>query len=285
MEENRDLAVITALQDDIAEYEYDTLIALAEHADKMVIALKKIMNAALRITTWMDWVLIGGKPYLQETGATKVATLFGIGWEILNVSRELDEGYPSFTYRIRFMMGKKKIECDGSRSGKEDFFTGRGRSKGPDEIDANDVKMSAYTNCLNNGIKRLIPGLRNIDCADLENAGVDVKRLAGYTFKEGAKGGKGKGAENSGLVCAACSVAITQKVASYSESKYGAPYCMDCQKKAAAGTLPKETAKPTGQKPAQAAKPSTSAAAEQERLPWDGQGAPPPDDGEAPGGR
>jgi hypothetical protein len=71
---------------------------------------------------------------------------------------------------------------------------------------------------------------------------------------------------------------------------------MNCQKKAAAGTLPKEPAKPTGQKPAQASQPSTSAAqakpstakpaaAEQEHLPWDGQGAPPPDDGEAPGGR
>lgn len=37
-------------------------------------------------------------------------------------------------------------------------------------IDERDVKMAAYTNCLNNGIKRLIPNLRNIDVATLENS-------------------------------------------------------------------------------------------------------------------
>jgi hypothetical protein len=296
MDVRNETAMITTLPDDIAQYDYEGIMVMAERADKLVAALNKIMNAAIKITTHFDWVLIGGKPYLQESGATKVARLFGISWRIMEgyPKCSLDSGYPSWEYRMEFRMGNTVIEAEGSRTGKDDFFTGRSENKkGADQIDSNDVKKSAYTNCLNNGIKRLLPGLRNIDVAVLEAGGVDTKRLAGYTFKEGTKGGTGKSAGASGIKCAACGVAITQTVASYSESKYSKPYCMDCQKKAAAGTLPKETAKPaaTGQKPAQATEPSTCATqakpatAVQEHLPWDGQGSPPPDDGDVPGGR
>jgi hypothetical protein len=221
MDENKSIQVMTTLPEDIADYDYDSIVVMAERADKLLDALNKIMRAAIKITSHFDWVLIGGKPYLQESGATKVARLFGISWQISEgyPKCSLDGGYPSWEYRMEFQMGKTTIECEGSRTGKDDFFTGRSENKkGADEIDSNDVKKSAFTNCLNNGIKRLLPGLRNIDVTTLEAGGVDVGRLSGYTFKDGSKGGKGKGAENSGLVCAACGVAITQKVASYSES-------------------------------------------------------------------
>ncbi|MCQ2602368.1 MAG: hypothetical protein MJ193_00430, partial [Clostridia bacterium] len=84
--------------------------------------------------------------------------------------------------------------------------------------------------CINNGIKRLIPNLRNIDVATLEKAGLDVSRINGYTFKEGSKGGAKKTAEESGIVCEKCGSPVSQKVASYSQSKYGKVLCMDCQK-------------------------------------------------------
>ena len=119
---------------------------------------------------------------------------------------------------------------------KEDFFAKQGKDKPlkkPDEIDECDVKMAAYTNCLNNGIKRLIPNLRNIDVATLERAGLDASKIGGYTFKEGSKGGTKKTAEESGLVCESCGKSVTQKVASYSQSKFGKILCMECQKGAA----------------------------------------------------
>lgn len=93
--------------------------------------------------------------------------------------------------------------------------------------------MAAYTNCINNGIKRLIPNLRNIDIATLERAGLNVNDIKGYTFKEGSKGGKSKAAEESGITCSACGAAVTQKVASYSQSKFNKILCMKCQKSAA----------------------------------------------------
>lgn len=213
----------------------DNILYLAEKADKYIEAMNRIMDAALKITCELDWVLIGGKPYLQESGATKVARLFGISIQILGqpTVEHDNEGYKTYTYKARFMMKDQFVECEGSRSMKDDFFAKQGKDKPlkkPDEIDARDVKMAAYTNCINNGIKRLIPNLRNIDVETLEKAGLDVAKIGGYTFKTGSKGGSKQTAEESGLVCSKCGAAVTQKVASYSQSKFGEILCMNCQK-------------------------------------------------------
>lgn len=212
----------------------DNIIYLAERADKYIEAMNKIMTAALRITNELDWCLIGGTPYLQESGATKVARLFGISIQVIgNPTIEVDrDGYKTYTYRARFMLRDQYVECEGSRSASEDFFAGKGKTKKPDEIDDRDVKMAAYTNCVNNGIKRLIPNLRNIDTATLEAAGLKVSEIRGYTFKTGTKGGNSGKAEDSGLVCSKCNKPVTQAVASFSQGKFGAILCMDCQKEA-----------------------------------------------------
>lgn len=213
----------------------DNILYLAQRAEQYIDAMNRIMDAALKITNELDWVLIGGKPYLQESGATKVARLFGISIQLIGKPViECDpQGYKTYTYKARFMLKDQFVEAEGSRSMKDEFFAGKGCKKNPDEIDERDVKMAAYTNCINNGIKRLIPNLRNIDVDTLERAGLDVGKLKGYTFKTGSKGGNSGKAEESGLVCEGCGAAITQKVASYSQSKFGKMLCMECQKGAA----------------------------------------------------
>ena len=214
----------------------DNILYLAERAEQYIEAMNRIMDVALRITNELDWVLIGGKPYLQESGSTKVARLFGISIQLIGHPLiECDpQGYKTYTYKARFMLKDQFVECEGSRSMREDFFAGKpdkdGKIKKPDAIDERDVKMAAYTNCLNNGIKRLIPNLRNIDVDTLARAGLDVSRINGYTFKTGSKGGNSGKAEESGLACESCGAAITQKVASYSQSKFGKMLCMECQK-------------------------------------------------------
>ena len=213
----------------------DNILYLAERADEFLTAMKKIMTVALKVTTENDWTLIGGKPYLQETGATKVARLFGISWQKIGLPLvEADNlGYKTFTYTCRFYLRDQFVECDGSRSMKDDFFA-KGKNgvlKKPDEIDERDVKQSAYTNCINNGIKRLIPGLRGIDVKTLNEAGLNVEKIQGYTFKTGSKGGKDKNnAEESGLTCSVCGKPVSQSVASYSQANFGKMLCMDCQR-------------------------------------------------------
>lgn len=63
----------------------DNILYLAEKAEKYIEAMNRIMDAALKITNELDWVLIGGTPYLQESGATKVARLFGISIQLIGV--------------------------------------------------------------------------------------------------------------------------------------------------------------------------------------------------------
>lgn len=222
-------APTTVLPSDITEYDYNSIIEQAERAEALVAALNKMMNAAIRITTYLDWVLIGGKPYLQESGATKVGRLFGIGWKILDVQQIIDKGYPAFTYRMAFRMGNNEIECEGSRSGADDFFAGKGeKRKNPDEISALDVKKAAYTNCLNNGIKRMLPGLRNIDIASLEAGGINTGKISGYSFRGESKAKAS--APTGDHFCAQCGMAVSSKVASFSEGKFGRKLCMNCQK-------------------------------------------------------
>lgn len=218
----------------------DNILYLAEKAEQYITAMNKIMDAALKITNELDWVLIGGTPYLQESGATKVARLFGISWKLLgNPIVETDpQGYKTFTYKARFFLKDQFVEAEGSRSMKDEFFTGKDNpekgktKKTADEVDERDVKMSAYTNLINNGIKRLIPNLRNIDVETLERAKLDVSKIRGYTFKTGSKGGNIGKKEDSGLTCSKCNAPITQAEASYSEAKYGARLCRKCQAEA-----------------------------------------------------
>lgn len=226
---------------ELMNFDYDNILAVADRADKMVSALNKIMRAAVKITSARDWVLIGGTPYLQESGATKVARLFGIGWKILDQHAEYDqEGYPTYHYRMAFTMASATVECEGSRSARDEFFAGarydrdgnEKQQKSPDQIDLRDVQQAAFTNCLNNGIKRILPGLRNLDMAALEEAGINLGQARGYAFRDGSRGGRGSGKEESGIVCAGCGTPISQKVASYSQGKFGRPLCMNCQKTA-----------------------------------------------------
>ncbi len=233
---------VQSTSDALLDMSVDNVLALADRADKMVNALNKIMSAAIKITTERDWCLIGGTPYLQESGAAKVARLFGISWHIHEgyPKTEYDgDKYPTFTYRMTFTLGGASIEQDGSRNARDEFFAGKRtdkngnpvKQKTVDEIDLGDVKRAAYTNCLNNGIKRILPGLRNLDVAALETSGLNVEQIRGYTFKAGTRGGNSGKAEDSGLACEVCGAPVSQKVASFSQSKYGRVLCMACQKK------------------------------------------------------
>lgn len=108
----------------------ENILYLARKADEYIEAMNKIMSAALKITTEYDWVLIGGKPYLQESGATKVARLFGISIQLIGQPIVVcdPDGYKTFTYKARFMLKDQYIECEGSRSMKDDFLQNKART-------------------------------------------------------------------------------------------------------------------------------------------------------------
>lgn len=249
--ENKDLVVVetqnevTTQNDSFDILGNETILMLADQAEKRIEAMNKIMNASLKMTTVNDWVLIGGIPYLQESGATKVARLFGISWQIEEPKKETRaDGHYTITYKGKFSLAGATIEAEGARSSFDDFFASAGKDKdgnakprkSPDEIDMRDVKLSAYTNCINNGIKRILPGLRNLTVENLAEGGIDTSKLKGYSFKGESKKAASK-VEGSGFKCEHCGAEISSAEASYSKSYYGKELCRKCQKLAKEGNL------------------------------------------------
>lgn len=224
------------LDTEISMLSNDNLLAMAEQAERRIEAINRIMSASLRITTEKDWVLIGGTPYLQESGATKVARLFGIGWSIENPILETEsDGHFTYTYKGKFFMGGTSIEATGSRSSKDDFFVGKTNPKAPQDIDKRDVKMSAYTNCINNGIKRILPGLRNLTVDDMAKAGLDCGKMQGFGFKGNSK--SANTVANGDFKCENCRANITSQEASYSKANFQKELCRKCQALAKKGEL------------------------------------------------
>jgi hypothetical protein len=168
----------------------NTLIQLAEQAEKRIDAMHKIKRVALRLTNSADWVDQNGKPYLQASGCEKVARLFGISWQIDEpVIEHEDGGHFSYTYKGYFSLAGASIEAIGTRSSKDGFFkkySGYGEKRvelPPSAIDKGDVKKSAYTNLLGNGISRIL-GLRNLTYDDLQEfAGITKEMISRVEYK------------------------------------------------------------------------------------------------------
>ncbi len=167
----------------------DSLIEVAQQAEKRIEAIKKIKQLVLAVTNEMDWVDQNGKPYLQASGAEKVARLFGISWRIDPPEIEHEEGgHFRYIYKGYFSLGGVTIEAIGSRSSKDGFFKkykyeGNKRIElPPSEIDRADVQKAAYTNLLGNGITRLL-GIRNLSYDDLKAAGLHIERIQRIEYR------------------------------------------------------------------------------------------------------
>lgn len=174
------------------------IVAIAEQAEKRILAFEKIKRYALKTTNPGDWVNEGGRPYLQDSGANKVARAFGVSWRLEPPEIEFLEGAGGhFIVSVKgdFAIGGAVIQAVGSRSSNDPFFTDRWEGQGEakhkvkrpvSEIDRGDVIKSAVSNCTNNGVKKLL-GLQNLTWKDLEEAGILQADVAGFDFRKTAK--------------------------------------------------------------------------------------------------
>jgi len=218
-----DLEVIDTTADVVSTPIADeTLISLAEQAEKRIDAMAKIKRVSLKLTNRHDWTDQGGKPYLQVSGAEKIARMFGISWKISGPDFEPQEGgHFAFTYKGYFSLAGASIEVIGTRSSKDGFFKKYDWSKKdtdgnnvktelpPSEIDRGDVKKAAYTNCIGNGITRIL-GLRNMTYEDLEEfAGIKKEDIGKVDYKK--KGKQDEGIKSEGALTAVISIADIRK--------------------------------------------------------------------------
>jgi hypothetical protein len=176
----------------------DTLMSLADQAEKRIDAMNKIKRVAIKLTNRHDWTDQGGKPYLQVSGAEKIARMFGISWRISEpVCETAEGGHYAYTYKGYFSLAGATIEAIGTRSSKDGFFKKYGYENGTktelpaSEIDRGDVKKSAYTNCIGNGITRLL-GIRNLTYEDLQEfAGLTPDMMGRVDYKKKGKADAG----------------------------------------------------------------------------------------------
>lgn len=181
---------VAVYDDNVPAIADDSLLMIAQQAERRIDAVIKIKQIALKVTNARDWTDQGGNPYLQVSGAEKIANLFNISWRIDEpICETEDDGHFTFTYTGTFTISGRSIQVSGSRSSKDPFFkkyewiNGTKTEKPISAIDRRDVKMAAMTNLLGNGITRLL-GIRNLTYADLQAfAGIEQSQIGKVEYK------------------------------------------------------------------------------------------------------
>jgi hypothetical protein len=197
----KDLATIKPNQN-VKENETDTMpdvVQAVKIAEQTLEAMKQVLRLAVSQTRPSDWTDQNGKPYLQATGAEKVAMLFGISSRIvpqgesLYLKTEHSDGHYTIMYVGEFRFRNRTMEVVGSRSSSDPFFT-RGGSLPPSEIDLKDIQVAAYSNLMMNGITRIL-GIRNLDWDTLRTAGLDCDAVSKVIYKKKTTNTNGFGRE------------------------------------------------------------------------------------------
>lgn len=175
----------------------DLAIAIKTAQETMEL-VKQIKVLAIKQTNKHDWVDMQGRPYLQSSGAEKIARLFGISWRIC-------EGYPKredkqdekgsyyiYSYKGEFTMAGKSIEVIGTCSQRDKFF-GKDKNtetgfKNAADVDITNIMKKANTNMINRGITTLL-GIRNLTWEEVKAGGVDSSQTTKVTYAQGGAGG------------------------------------------------------------------------------------------------
>lgn len=170
----------------VSESDLEAALKVAERNELLS---RKIKTLALKQTNPKDWADMDGNPYLQASGAEKIARLFGISWRICEGYPQRDDqkddkgSYYVYTYKGEFEMGGKTIEVIGTCSQRDKFFGRKGGElKNESEIDVTNIIRKAMTNMEVNGITRML-GIRNLTWEELAEAGLNQGQSAHVNYK------------------------------------------------------------------------------------------------------
>jgi len=174
----------------------DSLVTVEEaiaRAEKAVEIYSRISQISLKMTKPADWVLQDGTPYLMESGAQKIANLWGIDISGKETSEEWQED-PKGKYYIFIVKGmayskklNRVIEDEGTCSQRDKFFGMVGKELKPlESVDKTMIRKKAQTN-LNNRLIKKMAGISGITIEDLKEAGIDVSKIPSFEYKKGVK--------------------------------------------------------------------------------------------------
>lgn len=191
-------------QRDTSVKEVEQLEAFAAVAERRTIAMDKIIKFALKRTHPQDWVDMGGKPYMQESGSMRIANSFGISSDKPEgplFEFDVDGHYTVMfknSYTLTFAGTTNKMGSVGIRSSRDEFFCARweGDTKillPASEVDRQSVIQAALANCNVNAVKDLL-GLNNLTWDQVElHTGFKRESCGKVSF---GGGGRGKGGEH-----------------------------------------------------------------------------------------
>jgi len=176
-------------KDLVVQEQPEALADALEIIEARSLLFERVMKVALAATGPSDWVDQQGKPYLQASGAEKVARRFGVRIFDIEIERENitdeDGTYYVFTVMGKAALGRgnESIEAIGTCSSRDPFFSSGGK-KSQAQVDVTNIKKSAYSNFMGNAVTRLL-GIRNLTWAELEKNGIrrDGKTKVEYKGK------------------------------------------------------------------------------------------------------
>lgn len=171
-----------------------------KNAERLEELIRKVKIIAIKSTNKNDWVDMGGKPYLQSSGAEKIARQFGISWRICEgypkkeMTNDEKETFYQYVCKGEFSMGGKTIEVIGTCSQRDKFFGKTKEGFRPlSEIDECSVLKKSITNMRANGITMIL-GIRNLTWDEINAGGITQSASAAVTYK-------GTGKEVEGQIC------------------------------------------------------------------------------------
>ena len=169
----------------VVSQDYDHALANFERREAL---FKKVLQVAISATTPKDWVNQDGKPYLQSSGAERVAMRFGVVISDINQVKE-DYTDAKGTYYVikttgRASFGQGEITAIVTCSSRDKFFgRARGELKALEDVDMANIMKKSYTNFTVNAITRLL-GIRNLTWEELAKYGIRQEGSNQVSYKK-----------------------------------------------------------------------------------------------------
>lgn len=177
---------------DLVLMDVEQFVGYIERRSKL---LEAAVPIALASTLKSDWCNLQGKPYPMDSAIEKFRVRFGISCTNPRFAREVSEDEKGSRYQWTCMMdfhlpgSSEVLTAIGVASNRKQFYAKAGdRWKKQYEIHEDNIKKHAWTNCMHNGITRIL-GLRGITWEEVEKF-VQFKRkdVTAVDYDGGNKG-------------------------------------------------------------------------------------------------
>lgn len=173
-----------------------------KEAEKYFELHDKIRMLSIKMTSPNDWIDQAGRPYMEYTGATKIAKAFGVkiygedetkGPKMTKDVLADDKG-DYYIYKVEGCAEWNKIKQPqiGMCSTRDGFFGKTAEGYKPlSEVDLTNVQKKAYTNFLNRVIKTLL-GLSFTweEIEEMSGGKITRGKCTSFTYATGSRGGK-----------------------------------------------------------------------------------------------